>query len=107
MTTDLCLQLIGALQQIAHGRPDNGRPLSASNAQGVARDVLFECGLGWSHDVLRPAPGVLLREQTMRSADACDVVAAVIEQVGFSVCDKLAADIRTETMKLRAVAKAT
>lgn len=59
-------KLTTALQKIAHGRTDCGRPLSGSNAQGIARDALFESGLGWSHNVLRPAPaapGVPLQQR--------------------------------------------
>jgi len=47
--------LIFALQQIAHGRFDNGRPLSAANAQGVARNALAANGIDWSKAALHAA----------------------------------------------------
>ena len=38
-------RLIRALQQIAHGRVDNGRPLGAHDAQFIARRALTDLGL--------------------------------------------------------------
>jgi hypothetical protein len=37
-----------ALAQIAAGRLDNGRPLSGSAAQEIARNCLFAIGTSWT-----------------------------------------------------------
>jgi hypothetical protein len=34
-----------ALLSIARGRPDNGRPISAGDAQGIAREALVRSGV--------------------------------------------------------------
>jgi hypothetical protein len=44
-----------ALQQIAHGRFDNGRPLSAALAQQIARNALSAKGIDWSKAALQAA----------------------------------------------------
>lgn len=37
-----------ALVEIAHGRPDNGRPLAAEASRQVARGVLVKHRISWS-----------------------------------------------------------
>lgn len=39
--------LTRTLQQIARGRPDNGRPLAAEDARQFAREALIKVGLRW------------------------------------------------------------
>lgn len=38
-----------ALSQIAAGRPDGGRPLSGEAARQIARTVLTDLGMDWTH----------------------------------------------------------
>src|SRR4051812_34051282 len=95
------LDLITALQHIAHGHTNCGRPLGGSTAQGIARDALFESGLGWSAKDLRPATSALLRARIERCADALDGFAAALEHAGLTenaaFARKQAADLRADT----------
>ncbi len=46
--------LVAALQAIARGRHDNGRPLSTEDARQIARRALTTRGVGWG---MNPAGG--------------------------------------------------
>jgi hypothetical protein len=45
---------------------------------------------------------IRLRAQLIHSAAALEEIADVVDHVGFEICERLAADIRIETMKIRA-----
>jgi hypothetical protein len=95
-------RLTGALRVIAHGRIDNGRPLSGPKAQEIAQDALFDSGDGWGLNVLRPAPAALLRARMQRCAEALDGFAAALDHAGLkenaAFARQQAAVLREETV---------